>query len=236
VSVTSDHSATLVRSRRNRMLGGVCGGLAEQIGVDPLLVRLVAVLLGLFSAGAVAVVYVVLWVLVPEAGPEPPALEAGAPAPATGAPATQAPALQATAADTTAADTTAADTTAADTTAADTTAADTTAAEPAAAEPAVAEPAVAEPRRAWAAVGDDLRALARDLRRSPSGATEAAPRSGAAADSRPAPVQAADRAMSTIGERLRTPDVQASARQVASRLSDAVRVSADDLRRRTSRS
>lgn len=54
----------------DRVLGGVCSGLARRFAIDPLLVRLAFVLLALAS-GAGIVLYLLLWVLVPEAG-EPP--------------------------------------------------------------------------------------------------------------------------------------------------------------------
>ncbi|MDD7939634.1 PspC domain-containing protein [Actinomycetospora lutea] len=61
------------RSRRDRVLGGVCGGLGEYLGVDPVLVRVVAVALTL-SAGVGVLAYVVAWIVIPEAGEdEPPA-------------------------------------------------------------------------------------------------------------------------------------------------------------------
>ena len=40
----------LYRSRRNAMIAGVCGGLAEYMGLDPTVVRLLYVILSLFSA------------------------------------------------------------------------------------------------------------------------------------------------------------------------------------------
>lgn len=54
----------LYRSRTDTMLGGVCGGLAHYLGVDPTLVRLVAVLLAM-SSGIGLVLYIVLWIIVP---------------------------------------------------------------------------------------------------------------------------------------------------------------------------
>jgi phage shock protein PspC (stress-responsive transcriptional regulator) len=54
----------LYRSRRNRMLFGVCGGLAEHFNVDPALVRLIAVLLALTN-GVGIVVYLILALVMP---------------------------------------------------------------------------------------------------------------------------------------------------------------------------
>ena len=56
----------LHRSRRHRILAGVCGGLAESFGVPVWLVR-VLFLLALLAGGVPAVLlYVVLWIVLPE--------------------------------------------------------------------------------------------------------------------------------------------------------------------------
>jgi phage shock protein PspC (stress-responsive transcriptional regulator) len=56
------------RSRKDRKIAGVCGGLAEMLGWDPTLVRLAFVLVGLATAiFPFAFIYVVAWVIVPEA-------------------------------------------------------------------------------------------------------------------------------------------------------------------------
>ena len=58
----------LMRSRRNRMIAGVCGGLAEWLGWDPTLVRVLYVVVSVVSAAFPGIlVYVILWVLMPEA-------------------------------------------------------------------------------------------------------------------------------------------------------------------------
>jgi phage shock protein PspC (stress-responsive transcriptional regulator) len=57
----------LLRSRQDRWLGGVCGGVGEYAGVDPNLVRLVAVVAGVFSAGTLLLAYLVAWVVMPDA-------------------------------------------------------------------------------------------------------------------------------------------------------------------------
>lgn len=57
----------LHRSRRSKMIGGVCGGLAETLGWDPTMVRLLYVLVSILSAAFPGIlVYLVLWVVVPE--------------------------------------------------------------------------------------------------------------------------------------------------------------------------
>lgn len=62
-------SFRLYRSTTDRMLGGVCGGLAEALGVDVALLRIAFVVLTLLGAGALAVLYVAIWVLAPEGAP-----------------------------------------------------------------------------------------------------------------------------------------------------------------------
>ena len=57
-------SPRLYRSRRDRFLGGVCGGLGQYFGIDPVIVRLAFVLLLTTGIGFLA--YLVLWIVVPE--------------------------------------------------------------------------------------------------------------------------------------------------------------------------
>src|SRR3954467_6176541 len=61
----------LLRSTTNRVLGGVCGGLAEYTGTDPLLWRVGFIALAVMGAGIL--VYPLLWLLVPAARPGDPA-------------------------------------------------------------------------------------------------------------------------------------------------------------------
>jgi len=56
----------LYRSRDDRMLAGVAGGLAEMWDADPSLVRLVWALLVIFTGGIALVVYIVMAIVVPE--------------------------------------------------------------------------------------------------------------------------------------------------------------------------
>ena len=60
----------LVRSREDRVLAGVCGGLGRYLGVDPVLVRIITVALILSGVGVLA--YVVAWIVIPEAAPDTP--------------------------------------------------------------------------------------------------------------------------------------------------------------------
>ncbi|TMR93109.1 PspC domain-containing protein [Nonomuraea basaltis] len=55
----------MYRSREHRIIAGVCGGLADKMGLPPTLVRILWLLLSLIP-GPLWVVYVVMWILVPE--------------------------------------------------------------------------------------------------------------------------------------------------------------------------
>ncbi|GAA2214084.1 PspC domain-containing protein [Nonomuraea monospora] len=56
----------MYRSREHRIIAGVCGGLADKMGLPPTLVRILWLLLSLIP-GPLWVVYVVMWILIPEA-------------------------------------------------------------------------------------------------------------------------------------------------------------------------
>lgn len=54
----------LYRSRKNRMLGGVCGGIAEYFEIDPVIIRLVAVAL-FFVGGSAVLAYIIALIIIP---------------------------------------------------------------------------------------------------------------------------------------------------------------------------
>ncbi|UCD76545.1 MAG: PspC domain-containing protein [Phycisphaerales bacterium] len=57
----------LHRSQNNRMLGGVCGGIAHWLGWSPALVRILYVLISILSAAFPGtIVYIILWILMPK--------------------------------------------------------------------------------------------------------------------------------------------------------------------------
>ena len=60
-----DLSKRLYRSRTNRTLGGVCGGLGDYFSIDPVLFRL-AFILAVLLAGTGFLAYMILWLVVPE--------------------------------------------------------------------------------------------------------------------------------------------------------------------------
>lgn len=55
----------LYRSVKQRVIGGVAGGLAEYFDIDPVIVRLVFVIVALAGGGGV-LVYIILWIVLPE--------------------------------------------------------------------------------------------------------------------------------------------------------------------------
>jgi phage shock protein C len=56
----------LVRRSDDKMVAGVCSGLADYLGVDVTLVRVLTVLGAVFGFGSLIVAYVVMWAVVPE--------------------------------------------------------------------------------------------------------------------------------------------------------------------------
>ena len=56
----------LYRSNTDKMIAGVCGGLARYLGVDPTIVRLVFLLL-FFVGGSAIPIYLILWIITPVA-------------------------------------------------------------------------------------------------------------------------------------------------------------------------
>ncbi len=55
----------LVRSTNDKMIAGVCGGLARYFGIDTTIVRLVFVL-AVFAGGASPLIYLILWIVMQE--------------------------------------------------------------------------------------------------------------------------------------------------------------------------
>ena len=70
----------LERSNTNRVIGGVCGGIAEYLAVDPTLVRVVFVVTAFVTAGLGVLAYIVLLVLMPQPGQPAPFTKASPPA------------------------------------------------------------------------------------------------------------------------------------------------------------
>ena len=63
----SEATKVLRRSRRHRIIAGVCGGLGEFFGINPFWFRL-AFLIALIPGGAPGIlIYLILWVIIPKA-------------------------------------------------------------------------------------------------------------------------------------------------------------------------
>lgn len=71
----------LYRSERERMFGGVAGGLADYFDLDPALVRVAWAVLIIASGGLFLLIYIVMWFVVPEAPPGYSQADASAPGP-----------------------------------------------------------------------------------------------------------------------------------------------------------
>jgi phage shock protein C len=57
---------TLHRSRTDRMLGGVCGGAAQALGVDAAILRIGLIAATVLGFGAGIVIYLACWLIMPE--------------------------------------------------------------------------------------------------------------------------------------------------------------------------
>ena len=55
----------IYRSRKERWVAGVCGGLGEYLNLDPALMRLLWVIFTFFG-GAGLLVYIIAWIIIPE--------------------------------------------------------------------------------------------------------------------------------------------------------------------------
>ena len=62
--VTNTKVKRLIRSNKNKMIAGVCGGIGEYMNVDPTIIRLIWVLFSLTGAGVLA--YIIAWIIIPE--------------------------------------------------------------------------------------------------------------------------------------------------------------------------
>lgn len=59
----------LTRSRDDRWLAGVCGGIAEYFDVDATLIRVLFILFS-FAVGGGLIIYIILWIIMPESAGE----------------------------------------------------------------------------------------------------------------------------------------------------------------------
>lgn len=56
----------LYRSTTNRMLAGVCAGMAEYFNIDPTLARVIAIVLFITPCLPALLTYLIMWALIPE--------------------------------------------------------------------------------------------------------------------------------------------------------------------------
>ncbi|HEX9636440.1 MAG TPA: PspC domain-containing protein [Acidobacteriota bacterium] len=73
----ADPTKPIRRSKKQRMIAGVCGGLAEWLGWDVTLVRVVYVLLSVLTAAFPGILaYILLWIIIPDQPDAPAATSA----------------------------------------------------------------------------------------------------------------------------------------------------------------
>ena len=58
----------LVRSRDNRIIAGVCAGVADSLGMDVNLLRVLVAVVTMFTMGTGILAYLVAWAVIPEEG------------------------------------------------------------------------------------------------------------------------------------------------------------------------
>jgi phage shock protein C len=74
--MNSEHGTkVLVRKRDGRMVAGVCAGLADYLGSDVTLIRVIVAALAVFTGGAGILAYLVAWAIIPEEDRRTPADE-----------------------------------------------------------------------------------------------------------------------------------------------------------------
>jgi phage shock protein PspC (stress-responsive transcriptional regulator) len=66
MSTATATTRRLVRRTDDRMIAGVCSGVADYFGVDVTLVRLIAVVAAVLGFGTLIVAYLVAWLLMPQ--------------------------------------------------------------------------------------------------------------------------------------------------------------------------
>ncbi len=64
--MTTQTYKRLTRNSDDKMIGGVCSGVADYFGIDVTLVRVLTVVGAIFGLGSLLVAYVVAWILIPQ--------------------------------------------------------------------------------------------------------------------------------------------------------------------------
>ena len=59
-------SRKLTRSRDDKWIAGICGGIAEHTGIDATLIRIILVIATILGAGSLVVIYLICWVIIPK--------------------------------------------------------------------------------------------------------------------------------------------------------------------------
>lgn len=65
---TTNGTKVLVRSRKDRMVAGICAGVADYFGWDVTLVRVVVAVVSVMTGGTGVLAYLVAWALIPVEG------------------------------------------------------------------------------------------------------------------------------------------------------------------------
>ena len=68
MSYMNGSGKVLVRRRDNRIIAGVCSGVADYVGIDVNLLRVLVVLLTMFTVGTGLLAYAVAWIVIPDEG------------------------------------------------------------------------------------------------------------------------------------------------------------------------
>ena len=65
----------LVRSRKGRMVAGVCAGTADYLGMDVTLVRVIVAVIAVITGGTGVLAYLAAWAIIPDEGQKSPSDE-----------------------------------------------------------------------------------------------------------------------------------------------------------------
>ena len=68
---STDGTKVLVRSRKNRMVAGICAGAADYFGWDVTLVRVIVAVVSVITGGMGVLAYLAAWAIIPEEGEKP---------------------------------------------------------------------------------------------------------------------------------------------------------------------
>ncbi len=68
MTYTNGSGKVLVRPRENRIIAGVCAGLADYTGMDVNLLRVIVALVTLVTVGTGVLAYILAWIVIPEEG------------------------------------------------------------------------------------------------------------------------------------------------------------------------